>query len=89
MPGSLEFDATQTPADLIAGAGLSIGATYTAQNLSLTADVLVRSAATAPDPDDRAFRVSPGGSFAIRPDGTPVWCWTESGTVPLLLDVAA
>ena len=62
----MDFDATPVPADVVAALGLTQGTRYSGQNVSGTATLFVREAASAPAVTDRAFRV----------DG-PVWLWTD------------
>ena len=89
MP-SQNFDATGTPQDIAAALSLTVGTRYTAQNLSTTATLLVREAATVPDAGDRAFRVEASGHFTIKPDpAVGVYLWTDNGACPVLVDEAA
>ena len=73
----MDFDATPVPADIVAALGLIQGTRYSGQNVSGTATLFVREAASAPAVTDRAFRVESGGQFTLRPSGGPVWLWTD------------
>ena len=73
----MDFDATGTPSDIVAALSLAQGTRYSGQNVSNTATLFVREAASAPAVTDRAFRVQSGGEFTLRPAGGPVWLWTD------------
>ena len=83
----MDFDATQTPVDVVSALGLEAGTTYSGQNVSNTSTLFVREVATVPDITDRAFRIEAGSSFRIRPDGRlSIWIWTdESAGCPVIL----
>ena len=82
----MDFDATQTPVDVVAALGLTQGTRYTGQNVSGTATLFAREATAPPAVTDRAFRVESAGQFTIRPSGPPIWCWTdESAGCPVIL----
>lgn len=87
---AIDFDATVAPVDLVAGAGLSQGTTYTCQNASTLATLFLREAASVPAATARAFRVEAGGAFSITPRGDPIYVWTDdAGGCPLIVDEAA
>ena len=88
MP-SQDFVARAAPADVVAALALDTGTRYTCQNVSTTATLFAREAATMPAVTDMAFRVEAGGNFTIKPDGTPIWMWTDNGNCPVILDDAA
>ena len=88
MP-AVDFDATASPVDMAAAVGLTQGQSYTGQNVSTVATLYVRPAAMAPAVTARAFRVEAGGSFTVKPNGSPVWCWTDDPAgCPVILDQA-
>ena len=88
MP-ALDFTATTAPADLVAGAGLTAGTRYAGQNLSTTATLFLRDAATAPALGDRAFRAEAGSPFTVKNQGSPIWVWTdEPNGCPVILNEA-
>ena len=83
---SLDFDATETPADIVAELSLSIGTAYSAQNVSTTATLRFREADAMPDATARAFRVEAGGAFQLEPEaGTPIWIWTDEDFCPVIV----
>ena len=88
---AVDIDATATPRDLVTVAGLAVGTTYSGQNLSTTATLFIRGAATAPDAGERAFRVEAGGAFTITAEaGAGIFVWTDDAAgCPLILDRAA
>ena len=73
----MDFDATQTPVDLVVALGLAQDVLYSGQNVDALATLYVREAATIPAVTDRAFRVESGGRFTLRPGGVSVWLWTD------------
>lgn len=73
---SQDFDATRTPADIVAGLSLSQNVAYTVQNVSGTATLFLRQA-TAAAISDRAHRIESSGYMTIRPNGEPIWLWTD------------
>ena len=73
----MDFDATPVPADIVAALGLAQDELFAGQNVSNTATLFVREAATVPAVTDRAFRVESGGQFTLRPTGSPIWLWTD------------
>ena len=78
---SHDFDATTTPQNVASVLGLTDGTTYEGQNVSTPgATLFMRSAASAPSADDRAFRVESGGVFLIKPEGDPLWLWTDDAS---------
>ena len=85
----IDFDATDSPADLVAGASLASGERYTVQNVSTIATLFVREQAAQPSLSTRAFRIESGGTFTLRPTGTPIWLWTDNETCPVILSEAA
>ena len=86
----MDFDATGTPADLVAALSLTRGSRYAVQNASTTATLFRRAAAAPPDAAARAFRVEAGGEFTFRPRGTPYWLWTDDPRgCPVIVDPAA
>ena len=76
----MDFDATLVPADVVAVLGLAQGGRYVGQNLSGTATLYIRETASAPAVTDRAFTVQSGGEFSLRPDGEPIWFWTDEAS---------
>lgn len=89
MP-SLDFDATDTPQDVVAALSLTSGTRYTGQNVSTIATLFVREVSAMPTVQDRAFKVESGGNFTITPDGTSIWFWTDDPDgCPVVLDDAA
>ena len=76
MASSQDFDAGVAPRDVMAALSLTAGTAYTCQNVSTTATLFARDAATAPAATGRAHRIEAGGYFVIRPDG-PFWLWTD------------
>ena len=86
----MDFDATGTPADIVAALSLAQGERHTGQNVSNTATLFVREATAAPAVTDRAFRVESGGQFTLRPSGEPVWLWTDEadGCAVILAEAA-
>ena len=84
----LDFDATETPADVVAALSLGQGVRYTCQNLSTVATLFVREQATQPPVTARAFRIESGGNFTLKPEGDPIWAWTDNHTCPLILSEA-
>ena len=85
----MDFDATQNPVDIVVAVGLAQDTIYSGQNVSGTATLYVREAATIPAVTDRAFRVESGGRFTLRPRGAPIWFWTdESAGCSVILSVA-
>ena len=84
---AVDFDATETPQDLVGALSLTAGTLYAGQNLSTFATLLFREAAATPGGGDRAFRVEAGGPFTLKPTGNPIWCWTDDPAgAPLILD---
>ena len=73
----MDFDASVIPVDIVAALGLAQDELFAGQNVSNTATLFVREAATAPAVTDRAFRVESGGRFTLRPSGEPIWAWTD------------
>lgn len=87
---AVDFDATASPVDMAAAVGLTQGRAFTGQNLSTVATLFVREAASMPAVTARAFRVEAGGTFTVKPNGSPVWCWTDDPAgCPVILDEAA
>ena len=85
-----DFDATNVPQDIVAALSLQIGTTYVAQNVGTVATAFVREAPAAPAATDRAFRTESGGFFYIKPEGDPIWVWTDDPAgCPLVVDVSA
>ena len=83
---SQDFDATTTPQDIVAALSLTAGKLYFCQNVSTTATLRIRDAATAPAATERALRVEAGGDFSIRPGGDGLWLWTdEPGGCPVIV----
>ena len=83
-----DFDATNTPRDLVAALGLAAGTKYLIQNVSTVATLRVREAASAPAATARAFKVEAGGPLSIRPKaGQGVWLWTDDrgGSCPVIV----
>ena len=85
----IDFDATGNPADVVSVAGLMQDTRYTVQNVSTIATLFLREQAARPSLSTRAFRIESGGIFTLRPDGTPIWLWTDNGTCPVILSEAA
>ena len=85
---TMEFDATQAPADLIADLSLSAGTTYTIQHVGTTGTLYVKRAVAAPSPGDRAFKVEAGGFIGVNADtGEGIFVWTDDAAgVPLVVD---
>ena len=73
----MDFDASVIPVDIVAALGLAQDELFAGQNVSGTATLYVREAATIPAVTDRAFRVESGGQFSLRPRGEPIWAWTD------------
>ena len=84
----MDFDATQTPVDVVAALGLTQGTRYTGQNVDALGTLYIREQVAVPVPTDRAFRIQSGGEFSLRPDGEPIWFWTDeaSGCAVILGD---
>ena len=76
MP-SLDFDATRQPTDIVAALALTRGTIYTLQNVATFATLRVREVAAMPTGGERAHRIESGGYFSMRPQGTPIWIWTD------------
>ena len=88
MP-SQDFDVSRTPADIVAGLSLTQGQRYTVQNVSPAATMFLRQA-TAAAVSDRAHRIETGGYMTIRPDGEPIWLWTDDAAgCPVIATEAA
>ena len=86
----MDFDATPVPVDVVLALGLIQDTRYSGQNVSGTATLYVREAASAPAVTDRGFRVESGGQFTLRPSGEPVWLWTdEADGCTVIVGVAA
>ena len=86
----MDFDATETPTDVVAVLSLAAGQIYIVQNLSGMATLFIRESAATPAVTDRAFRVQSGGAFTLRPMGEPIWAWTDDpGGCPVILAEAA
>ena len=73
----MDFDATPVPADIVAALGLAQDTLYSGQNVSGTATLFVREAASAPAVTDRAFRIQSDGQFTLRPRGEAIFFWTD------------
>ena len=80
----MDFNATETPADIVAALTLQWGLTYTLQNVGSGGTLFIRTATAAPAVTDRAFRVESGGLFVLKPQAgasaippVPVWLWTD------------
>ncbi len=87
---SMDFDATGVPTDIVDALGLTSGTRYTGQNVSTTATLFVREAAAMPTMHARAFKVEAGSPFTLKPEGIPLWVWTDDPNgCPLVLDNAA
>ena len=84
MP-AIDFDASDTPADIVAGAALTAGTDYTVQNVSTTATLFLREQTTQPAIGTRAFKIEAGSVFTIKPTGAPIWVWTDNTTCPLIV----
>ena len=85
MP-AIDYEASATPTDLVAGAGLVAGTLYAGQNTSTTATLFVRGALVTPAAGDRAFRVEAGSPFQVKDRGEPIWVWTdEPAGCPMIL----
>lgn len=86
-----DFDASAAPLDLVTALGLTRGETYTVQNLSTVATMFFRSAAAAPAPGARGFRIEASGAVVVRvPTGTDgVFVWTDGAAAPGIIDDAA
>ena len=77
MP-SLDFDATGTPQSIEAALSLTDGQTYVLQNLSTTATLFSRNAATQPATSERAHRYEAGALFVFEADAADAsWLWTD------------
>ena len=88
MPAQ-DFNVTSIPVDIVAALGLIAGKSYTGQNVSTTASLFVRPSIAAPSVSDRHFHITSGEHFTIRPDATPIWCWTnDSSGCPVIVDEA-
>ena len=74
---SQDFDATMTPADVVAALSLERGTLYTVQNVDNRCTLRLRQAAAAPRASARAHRIEIGSYMTIRPNGTPIWLWTD------------
>ena len=90
MP-SMDFDATGTPADIVASLSLTPGTRYAGQNVSTTATAFIREAATAPAVGARAHKVEAGGQFTLNPlAGEGIYAWTDDPLgCPLIVTEAA
>ena len=74
---SLDFAATMTPADIVAGLSLDEGTRYFCQNVSTLATLFWREQAAAPAAGVRGHRVEAGGDLNIEPSGSAIWAWTD------------
>ena len=74
MP-SIDFDIGRAPVDVTPM--LTTGTTYAGQNLSTTATIFFREAATVPTLPSFGFRVEASGSFTLKPSGPGIWFWTD------------
>ena len=63
----MDFNATETPADIVAALTLQWGLTYSLQNIGSGGTLFIRTATAAPAVTDRAFRVESGGLFVLKP----------------------
>ena len=83
-----DFDATAVPQDVVAVLSLTNGKSYTCQNVSTTSTLFVREQAAMPDVTDRAFKIESGGHVTIKPDGTPVWMWSDPDGAAVIVEEA-
>ena len=75
---SQDFDATETPQNIVSVLGLVIGTRYLAQNLSTINTLKFRESPGAPDASARAFRIESGGVFSLEPQtGVGFWIWSD------------
>ena len=74
---AVDFDATETPRDVVAALSLTSGTAYTCQNVDVKATLFIREAATAPLVTDRAFRIESGGTFTLKIAADPIYLWTD------------
>lgn len=86
----MDFDATETPQDVVAALGLTVGQAYTVQNVSTVATLFLREAPVAPAAAARAFRIEAAGVFTIKSETSGgIWLWTdEAAGCPCILTEA-
>lgn len=83
---SLDFDATETPTDIVAALSLNVGTAYAGQNVSTISTLFFREAVAMPDATAPAFRVESGSAFQIKPEpGQGVWLWTDEAPCKIIL----
>ena len=86
---AMDFDATEVPQDIVAVLSLASGTKYKAQNLGPTASLFVREQTAMPATSERAFKLEAGGHITIKPDGGPIWLWSDPGGAAVVLGEAA
>ena len=86
MP-ALDFDATAVPADIVAALSLADGTRYFVQHVGTVGTLKFRETAVAPAPAARGFKIEAGGVGRVKPDGTPIWFWTDGPGVPVILGI--
>ena len=84
----MDFDATQTPVDVVAALGSPKAPATPARMWTPWGLLYVREQVAVPVPTDRAFRIQSGGEFSLRPDAEAIWLWTDepSGCAVILAD---
>ena len=74
---SQDFTPAGDPTDLVAVLGLTVGPSYTLQNVDSRTALLFREAAAKPAAGTRAHLLVPGGVLTLkRVAGVGFWCWT-------------
>ena len=74
---AVDFDATTTPQDVFAELSLTVGVSYTGQNVDTKATLFVREDSAVPAVTARAFRVESGGYFTLKIAADPIYLWTD------------
>ena len=76
---AVDFDVTTTPQDVFAALSLTVGISYTGQNVDTKATLFVREDTAAPLVTARAFRVESSGYFTLKgaTAADQIFLWTD------------
>ena len=89
MAGTRDFLVTGAPQDLVAGLSLTVGTTYSLQNVDSVARIFVRIQATAPTAGARGNILAVGEfSYPTADPGDGIWVWTDRPPAALIVNDA-